>query len=206
MEDNNSRDMLFLLVAMFGSFLGVSLVLYSDGAAKWLKGFELSAILYLMLAIGGFVVIWYAATDQRWNGEWGLVQMAYWPGIAGSLIAAALAAFAYQRANPNRYDMMVAAVFTVIASVLSGFLHRVPFAMEAFMLALSIWTIRMGWRLEYRALTSFGFTGFAGVMLLIYFETVGTLIGTSGFYLGAGLLLLFGAIVLPKILKRRATS
>jgi len=206
MDFDKSFDMLFLLVALFGSLIALSIILFSDGAGKWLKSFELPAAFYVMLTIGGLVIIWYAATDQSWNGDWRLVQTAYWPGIAGSVLAVALAAYGHTSANANRYDIIVAAVFAVIASILSGFLHRVPFAMEAFMLALSIWTIRMGWRLEYRPLSSLGFIGFAGVMLLIYFETVGSLIGTSGFYLGAGLLLLFGALVLPKMLRRGKTS
>jgi uncharacterized membrane protein len=197
-----STDMTFLLVSLFAAFVAISLALYSDGAGKWLRNFELPAILYLMFVIAGLVTIWYFATDKLGSGDWHLIQTAYWPGMAGSLFAVALAFFGHQHDNPNRYDMIVTAVFAAIASILSGFLHRIPFVMETFMLAMSIWTIRMGWRLEYRALSTFGFIGFSCVMLLIYFMTVGTLIGTSGFYLGAGLLLLLGALVLPKLLRR----
>jgi len=38
-----------------------------------------------------------------------------------------------------------------------------------------------------------GFGGFAGAMLLIYAQTICTLIGTSLFYVGAGVILLLGA-------------
>ncbi|MCB1423605.1 MAG: hypothetical protein KDJ69_14305, partial [Nitratireductor sp.] len=60
----------------------------------------------------------------------------------------------------------------------------------------------MGWRLEYRSLSTLGFLTFTGVMLLLYFETLGNLLDTSLFYLGAGIVLLAGAIIIPKLARR----
>ena len=41
-------------------------------------------------------------------------------------------------------------------------------------------------------------------LLIVYAETLGSLMGTAGFYFGAGLLLLLGALVVPRILRMRA--
>lgn len=199
-------DLLFVLVVLFSAYLLVSVSLYSYGKGIWLKGYEPTAIAYGMILVGGMSFLWYMATDQRYNGDWRLVATHYWPGIVASLVTIALAAMAHRQHHPWRYDMLVAAIFTIIASGLSGFIHRVPFLMEAWLLALSIWTIRMGWRLEYRALSTLGFLGFSGVMLLLYFETLGSLLDTSLFYLGAGVLLLLGAVVIPRFMRRRGLA
>ena len=45
--------------------------------------------------------------------------------------------------------------------------------------------------------------GFILALLVIYGETVGSLIGTSGFYLGAGLILLGGAWVATRLDPKR---
>ena len=204
MDGPGSRgDLLFLLVVLFCAFVAVSLALYSYGAGQWFKSYEPTGIVYFMILVAGMTFLWYMATDQRYNGNWRMVVPYYWPGMAGSAIMIGLAAFAHVRAHPFRYDMMVAVVFTLITAFLSGFIQRVPFLMEAYLLALSIWTIRMGWRLQYRPLSTLGFFGFAGVMLLLYFETLGSLLDTSLFYLGAGVLLLVAAMVIPRFMRKR---
>lgn len=195
-------DLLFLLIVLFAAFVSVCIALYSLGESYWLKGYEPTAIVYLMTLVGGMTFLWYMATDMRYNGNWRMVVPYYWPGFAGSVAVIALAATAHRRAHPQSYDMVVAAVFTLISAFLSGFIQRVPFLMEAYLLALSIWTIRMGWRLEYRPLSTLGFFGFAGVMLLLYVETLGSLLDTSLFYLGAGVLLLAGAAILPRFMRK----
>ncbi len=203
-EMNGGNDMLFVLIVLFDAFILISVMLYSHGAGSWLKGYEPTAIAYSMILIGGMTLFWYFATDQRYNGDWRLVVTHYWPGMLASAATIAIAIHAHLQRHSWRYDMIVAAVFTLISAFLSGFIHRVPFMMEAYLLALSIWTIRMGWRLEYRPLSTLGFLGFAGVMLLLYFKTLGTLLDTSLFYLGAGILLLLGAIFVPRLIGRRS--
>lgn len=196
------RNLLPLYSVLACSFISIAVMLYSDGAKQWIKGFEGSAIIYLMILVAGLVLIWYLATDLRWTDKWRIVSAAFWPGFVGAVICGAIAFLARRTANPNWYDIAVTAAFAAITCVLSGSATRVPFIMEAFMLALSIWTIRMGWRLEYRAMSTLGFLGFSGVMLLIYFETLGNLLGTSLFYLGAGVLLLVGAFLIPKFMRK----
>ena len=79
--------------------------------------------------------------------------------------------------------------------------QQIPFDTEFYALALSIWFIRMGWRQDIATVTRLGYFAFALTMLLIYFRTAGTLLGTTGFYLTAGLLLVLGAIFFPRLLR-----
>ena len=191
-----------LFAVLFITFALISLALYSLGDRQWFKGFEPAAIVHLFLLAGALVFFWYMATDMRWNGDWRSVSAASWPGLVGLVVTGILAGLGYQQKNTQRYDLAVTVVFTALAAALSLALQRVPFLMEGYMLALSIWVIRMGWRLEYRSLSTLGFLTFTGVMLLLYFETLGNLLDTSLFYLGAGIVLLAGAIIIPKLARR----
>ncbi len=74
---------------------------------------------------------------------------------------------------------------------LGGFIFS---AIVAF--ALSIWTIRFGWRLENRFLTAIGYLGFVATLLITYAELFGSLINTSLFYAIAGVVLMVAAIVM----------
>ncbi|MGB7335291.1 MAG: DUF2157 domain-containing protein [Salaquimonas sp.] len=196
------KNVLPLHIVMAASFSAIALTLYSHGSKQYLKGFEVNTLVYLFILLGGLLLIWYSVTDIRWNGKWRMVTAAYVPGMIGAAICIATAFIARQVNHAFTYDIIVTAIFASVAVALAGSATRVPFVMETFMLALSIWTIRMGWRLDYKSLSTLGFFGFAGVMLLLYFKTLGTLLDTSLFYLGAGVLLLAGAIILPKFMGR----
>ena len=65
---------------------------------------------------------------------------------------------------------------------------------EVYALAFSIWAIRMGARQEISLVTRLGYLLFTGLMLIIYFQTTGTLLGTAGFYLMTGLVLVLGSV------------
>jgi uncharacterized membrane protein len=202
---DNKADMLFLLAALACATVLVSALLYSDGAGQWLRGFEPQGIIYSFLLTGGLIFLWYLATDINWY-SWsrsGLVVSYWWPGLLALLAAAGFAVAGARNTNQNRYDLIVAVFFAFAYFVLAGFPYRIPFAVEATLLALTVWVIRMGWRLEYHSLSNSGFIGFAAVMLMIYLRTVGTLFSTSLFYTGAGLLILAGAVILPRLMKRR---
>ena len=191
-----------LHIVLGASFVAIAATLFSLGDKKWLREFELPSLVYLFILLAGMVFLWYIATDIRYNGNWRLVSTHYLPGFIAAGLCAGLAFFAYQNQHLLRYDILVTAIFAVISLTLAGSASRVPFIMEGFMLALSIWCIRMGWRLEFRSLSTLGFLGFSGVMLLIYFETLGNLLDTSLFYLGAGVLLLAGAILIPRFMRK----
>jgi uncharacterized membrane protein len=198
---NNTLYTSVLFLSIFGAFLAVGIALYSLGRAQWFKGFEQASLVHLAILLGGLVTIWYLALQMPVDNKWHLVPYQYVPGIIASLLLAGLAAHAYRTDHPLRYDILVAAVFTLVTLAVSAGLARIPFLIQAFMLALTIWAIRMGWRLEYRALSTFGFNAFAAVLLLFYVDTLSSLLDSSLFYFGAGILLVAGAIIIPRFAK-----
>ena len=120
-------------------------------------------------------------------------------GIAATLLCAVLAILGLRRSHENTYDLIVCAIFAAVTFAIILVFPGSAFLTEALMLAGSIWIIRMGWRIAYRPIAVLGFIAFGLVMLLIYFETVGTLLGTSAFYLVAGVLLLAGVFLVPRL-------
>jgi uncharacterized membrane protein len=104
-----------------------------------------------------------------------------------------------------RYDLWIALVAGVLVLLVHG-LPPLPLIPEALLLALFIWITRMGWRLDLRNLRSLGMAGFVLALLVIYGETVGSLIGTSGFYLGAGAILLGGAWIATRLDPKRGAG
>ncbi len=190
------------LVAVCAAFLLISLALFSDGRHRWLRGFEQAAMAYLLLLIGGLLVPWYGF---RWVERSDLGTSAEKMGVDFLVpailfaLTAAIAILAWARKAPNRYDQAFCAVWcgAMIALIVPE-ITDLAFVVEAVLLAISVWIIRMGARQETRSMSVLGYLAFAVVMLAIYFQTAGTLLGTSGFYLGAGILLVLAAWALPR--------
>ena len=61
--------------------------------------------------------------------------------------------------------------------------------------------IRMGRRQEVSSATRLGYLLFTGLMLVIYFRTAGTILGTAGFYLLSGLVMVLSSVFLPRFLR-----
>lgn len=200
--DRQGRDLLFMQIALSGALASVALLLYAGGRWPVRAAFFRPAIVYALLAAGAMLALWYAASEPVFAGATAHLIGTYWPGLAAVLLIAGCASLAYREQASFAYDIAIAGVMTAIATALTAFAAGTPFITEAFLLAMSIWTIRMGWRLEYRPLAATGWIGFAASMLAIYARTVGTLLDTSLFYLGAGVLLLAGAAIAARISRK----
>jgi uncharacterized membrane protein len=127
------------------------------------------------------------------------------PTLTVPLICLPLAALALGPAFMlgERFDHVLAALWigmTVIVALLAA--RDFPYVLEAFALAVSVWAIRMGGRQGWGGVTGLGYIAFAVTMFVIYTVAAHGLLGTSFFYLGAGALLLAGALVLPRIASR----
>ncbi len=197
----------FLIFSLYANYVLLALALFSAGGRRILNGYEAVLSVFFLFNMGVMTYFWYFVGQfenvDRYSSLYS--QSLLLPALAGA-ITAGLAIIGRLQRNPNSYDLFM----TVIAIALSGALlalsHSVPFLFEGFLLALSIWVIRMGWRLEYRPISTLGFVGFAVVMTTIYFTTIGTLIGTSAFYLSAGVLLLLGVFLAPRLLPKKGTK
>jgi len=185
--------------------VAISCMLASLSAGRWLRGFEGAALGYAVLMLG---LIVFALTLQGGNNMYGSqpdTDLPLWRGLVPLLVllpALVLAALGQIRNWTLRYDLWVALGAGVLLLGVYG-LPPLPLIPEALLLALFIWITRMGWRLDQRNLRSIGMAGFVLALLLIYGETVGSLIGTSGFYLGAGVILLGGAWIATRLDPKR---
>ncbi|MEQ9520710.1 MAG: DUF2157 domain-containing protein [Parvibaculum sp.] len=69
-------------------------------------------------------------------------------------------------------------------------------------LAMTVWLIAYGSRAFNRFLVNLGFAAFAAEVLFLYFETFGTLLDTSAFFLVGGVLLIAGGLLLERMRRR----
>ncbi len=204
-ERHDTPAYLFGLYALL--FVVIALAITSNEQGRWLRGAEATIINYMVLCIVGMTALWVAVvsadlTDKTLPNLFANSHLV--PMIIMLVAALAILVNATTRKLPSVYDITFCAVWIAVALfALSSVGLRIPFLGEAFALAISIWLIRMGNRQDIATVTRLGYLAFAMVMLLLYFRTASTLLGTTGFYLTAGILMVLGAIFLPKLFRSR---
>ena len=161
--------------------------LSADGP-RILRGFEGGVVVYLVIFVGGLALLRLSLNGIAYFDE----AVAPWWVLGFAVPAFAFAALASVLRIDTSYDAWIAAVMC------AGFIFvftLVPntWLQSAFTVGLFIWIPRLGWRLDNLGIRVVGMIGFALAMLIVYAVTVGSLIGTSGFYIGAGLILIAGA-------------
>jgi len=92
-----------------------------------------------------------------------------------------------------------AALYSTLAASSPG---TVSWIYAALFIALSIWLVAYGSNRRSRFALNAGFVAFAGEVLYLYFETLGTLLGTAAFFALGGVILIAGAYVLTKVRSR----
>lgn len=189
------------LILLAGTVSVISAMLASLSGPRLLRGFEAPVLAYAALVLGlivFYLTLTHDAFDRPIPGD-GKVHGALWGLLAATLATAlVLALLARIRSWSQAYDLAACAALGLILLVVH-LLPKIPLLSEALLLVPFIWVTRMGWRLDLRSLRSIGMTGFVLALLVVYGETVGSLIGTSGFYLGAGVILLGGAWVATRL-------
>ena len=202
---------LLFTIAICSAFILLTLVLASHKKRNWFKGFEPTMLAYLSTFLFMMLIIWDSSLDAITEREQSIILQGYFVKLAtmdfvalgGSiLVLISSAIMAYRGSYPFKYDIIVSAIFAIVGiSIFFTYLFTLPFVSETYFLAMSIWIIRMGMRLELRSVSILGFVAFGGVLLIIYFKTVGTLLDTSLFYLFAGAMLMAGAYFIPRFIR-----
>ena len=208
-ERHDTPIYLFGLYALW--FVTIALMITSNELGPWLRGAEATAIRYLSLVIVGMTAVWAISISPDLFTRKSLdifLNVHLWPMAILLAVALVILANAMRRKSAHVYDIAFCADLDCRCDCWA---YRqldlnIPFFGEAFSLALSIWLIRMGARQDIPAVTRLGYVGFAMIMLLIYFRTAGTLLGTTGFYLTAGVLMVLGAIFLPKLFRSKPAN
>lgn len=78
----------------------------------------------------------------------------------------------------------------------------IPWIYAALFLALSAWLVAYGTNRKSRFALNAGFAAFAAEALYIYFETLGSLLGTAAFFALGGVVLIAGSLLLARVRKR----
>lgn len=202
------HDTLSYVFALYGAFFVViAAALASLDRSSLLYGFESAVVAYAIVCIGLLTAVWIVGEapllrerSPYWSSS--LIPMALMLLPSLAFLGAALA-----QGWRSTYDIAFCAVWIAVALVVVSSLGiKAPYLGDAFALALSVWVIRMGLRQGMNTVTRLGYVAFAGVMLIIYFRTTATLLGTSGFYLTAGLLMVLGALLLPRLIRLGRTT
>ena len=201
----------YIFTAYGALFVGIAVSIFSlDGQftarrQPLIRGFEAQVIGYFVACIIGLTAIWVGAFQPEITplkireyqiNSW------IWPMAIMAAIGLIILGFGILRKTGSVYDLAFCAVWILVATVaISSIGLSIPFFSEAYAMGLSIWLIRMGSRQDIPGVTRLGYFAFALIMLLIYFRTAGTLLGASGFYLTAGVLLVVGALILPRLFR-----
>ncbi|MCD1627202.1 MAG: DUF2157 domain-containing protein [Paracoccaceae bacterium] len=188
--------------------VAISGLLASLSASGWLRGFEGAALGYAVLMLGLVTFFLTLGTAPEPYGGQADDPPTLWHSLLPLIVmlpSLAMAMTGHIRHWTLRYDLWIALGAGVIVLTVHG-LPTLPLIPETVLLALFIWITRMGWRLDLRNLRNIGMAGFVLALLVIYGETVGSLIGTSGFYLGAGVVLLGGAWIATRLDPKRGAG
>jgi uncharacterized membrane protein len=184
-------------------FAVVSVALVVQRLSRNLLGIAALAVCYAVALLIGLTGAWLAAraflTDDEMLAEQ-IRSVSLLPNAIVFAVVAAIALWSRLRLPELGADLAFCALWAGLAVVaLTEAGRAIPFFGEGFAIALSVWFIRMGERRDLTAVVRLGYLAFILVMGLIYFRTAGTLLGTAGFYLLAGLSLVLGAIFLPRL-------
>lgn len=200
---------LALLALAAATVLVIAGLLASASGRRLLRGFEGAALGYAALllglivfglTLGGAAAFLASAPDDSPLPLW--LRLGPWLLLAPTALLAVMG----QRKNwALRYDIWVTLGAGILLLAIHG-ITFVPLLPEVSLLALFIWITRMGWRLDQRNLRGIGMAGFVAALLMVYGETVGSLISTSGFYLGAGVTLLAGAWIATRLDPQRRSG
>jgi len=154
----------------------------------------------IALSFGLFWVLQAMPPEHRVSGSW----------IAVITIGvAAVAAFIFREWQAKRLSPRDAAGLATLAgfgALYAGFAAAapvlVPWLYAGLFLALSVWLVAYGSSQRSRFALNAGFAAFAGEVLYLYFETLGTLLDTAAFFALGGVILIAGAYALARVHKR----
>lgn len=186
----------------------VSMLIESSRRYKWLNGFELAAIAYLMIFLFSATFMVQFLADMHGpritsfaDSGWAINLYQFLPFALVSGGATYLAIRARNRGEQWLTHAMIAIWSTCLIFLLITL--RTPMGHTFFwaslaailFIFLSIWTIHIGDRLENTTLKAIGFVGFGAELLYIYFRTIGGFLGTTLLFFFGGAIMIITALI-----------
>lgn len=194
---NDIGTTLTLLVGGLILSLGAALLL-AAATTGWLRGIGRAGLVYSLFSFGALCLVLHIGVAEA---DWPKAPMGLLAVLPVALTAV-LVGWGQRRDVATKYDLWVTLAASVVFVLVFGVAQN-QWLTACAVLGLSIWVTRMGWRLDIAGLRVLGVIGFVAMMLILYAQTLGSLIGTAGFYLGAGVLLLNGALIAARLAKRK---
>ncbi|MFZ2469048.1 MAG: DUF2157 domain-containing protein [Parvibaculum sedimenti] len=154
----------------------------------------------IVLSFGFFWVLQAMPPEHHVSGSWIAI-------ITIGIVA--VAAFLLREWKAKRLSTRDAAGFAALAGF--GALYPafaaavpalVPWLYAGLFIALGVWLVAYGSGQRSRFALNAGFAAFAGEVLYLYFETLGTLLDTAAFFALGGVILIAGAYALARVRKR----
>lgn len=183
--------------------LVVAIVLYRFDCTIWIVGIERILLVYTLLLLSSIVLMTHFSSTVSYGVGRPSPLMTKEPQIFLLPLASLLVALLGYRAHLSaRYDMLVSGLGSLAAILILAFYPN-SWTTACIAMALFIWVARMGWRLDMGSLRILGITGFAILLILVYAQTLGSLMGNAAFYFGTGLIILLAAYLGPKLFRKQ---
>lgn len=125
---------------------------------------------------------------------------------------AAIAAIAYRELNAGRLSVRdlvgigALALGAALYPLFAASAGTVAWVYAALFIALSVWLVAFGTGRNNRFALNAGFVAFAIEVLYLYFQTLGTLLGTAAFFALGGIILIAGSLLMARIRRRVVAS
>lgn len=188
--------------SLLGAFGLLALGLWLKGVALSKSMARLGNIMEHYGIVSAFVLLWILqyAPDFHSDGHPSFLLI-----IVLLLSLAGLAWWAMQAASLQTRDLaaigLIALVFT-LRPFMPDHSALGPWLYVALILGLSAWLISYGSHRESRMTVNLGFVAFGGEALYVYFEALGSLLGTAAFFLLGGILLIAGSLIMERMRRR----
>jgi uncharacterized membrane protein len=152
--------------------------------------------------IVSFTLLWVlqaAAPDSHVGALWTIAALI---GLAanGALIRSEMKAG--RLATRDAAGLAVIGVGSALYPLIAMSPGAVPWFYAALFLALAAWLVAFGTGRRNRFALNAGFAAFAAEVLYLYFETLGTLLGTAAFFALGGIILIAGSFLIARLRRR----
>lgn len=188
--------------SLLGAFGLMALALWLKGVALTKNMARLGTIMEHYGIVLAFALLWvmqYAGTFHD-SGR-----PDFWLLSVLLLSLAGLTMWARRSAHLQPRDLaamgLIALVF-ICRPLFAGDGGLWPWINVGLILGLSAWLISYGSHRESRMTVNLGFIAFGGETLYVYFEALGSLLGTAAFFLLGGVLLIAGSLLMERMRRR----
>jgi hypothetical protein len=177
--------------------------------ALWLAGMRVShrslrfgSVMESYGLVVAFALIWIlqaAAADSHVGMLWIVLALA---GLAANAALIRFEMSAGRLALRDAAGLAAIGIGAALYPLVAFSAGAVSWVYAALLLALAAWLVAFGTGRRNRFALNAGFAAFAAEVLYLYFETLGTLLGTAAFFALGGIILIAGSFLIARLRRR----